>query len=123
MKIGVLKEVKDNEKRVAITPPLIPKLKKLGYEIYVESNSGLGSNFHDKQYSDNGAKICTTEEVFECDIILNINKPSQELISKLSSAQIFISFYSPATNLEMLKISEKDRINIGKVNWGFCWVV
>ena len=50
MKIGVLKEVKANEKRVAITPSLIPKIKKLCYEIYVESNSGLGSNFHDKQY-------------------------------------------------------------------------
>ena len=71
MKIGVLKEVKVNEKRVAITPSLIPKITKLGHEIYIESNSGLGSNFHDKQYSDNGAKICTKEEVFECDIILN----------------------------------------------------
>ena len=91
MKIGVLKEVKENEKRVAITPSLIPKIKKLGYEIYVESNSGLGSNFHDKQYIDNGAVICAKEEVFECDIILNINKPSQELISKLSAAQTFIS--------------------------------
>ena len=123
MKIGVLKEVKVNEKRVAITPSLIPKITKLGHEIYIESNSGLGSNFHDKQYSDNGAKICTKEEVFECDIILNINKPSQELVSKLCSSQTFISFFSPATNLDMLKICEKDRINIGKVNWGFCWVV
>ena len=112
MKIGVLKEVKDNEKRVAITPTLIPKLKKLGYEIYVESNSGLGSNFHDKQYSDNGAVISTKEEVIECDIILNINKPSQELVSKLSSSQTFISFFSPATNLDMLKMCEKEKINI-----------
>ena len=112
MKIGVLKEVKDNEKRVAVTPSLIPKIKKLGYELYIESNSGLESNFHDFQYSDNGAVICTREKVFECDIILNINKPSQELISKLSSEQTFISFFSPATNPAMLKMCEKDKINI-----------
>ena len=112
MKIGVLKEVKDNEKRVAVTPSLIPKIKKLGYEIYVETNSGLRSNFHDKQYSDNGAIICTEEEVFECDIILNINKPSEELVSKLSSSQTFISFFSPATNPDMLKMCQKEKINI-----------
>ena len=82
MIIGSISEDLSLEKRVAITPSLIPKITKLGHEIYVESNSGLGSNFHDKQYSDNGAKICTKEEVFECDIILNINKPSQELVSK-----------------------------------------
>ena len=41
MKIGVLKEIKDNEKRVAITPGVIPKIKKLGYEILVERDSGI----------------------------------------------------------------------------------
>jgi len=47
MKIGVLKEIKDNEKRVAITPNVISKIKKLGYDILVENNLGLESNFYD----------------------------------------------------------------------------
>ena len=108
MKIGVLKEVKDNEKRVAITPSLIPKIKKLGYEIYVESNSGLGSNFHDRQYN-NGAVICTKEEVFECDIIL-LTSINPLIVSKLSSAQTFISFFSPATNPWLLKCAKKTKL-------------
>ena len=57
--------------------------------------------FMTNSMSDNGATICTVDEVLECDIILNINKPSQELVSKLSSSQTFISFFSPATNPDM----------------------
>ena len=45
MKIGVLKENKPNEKRVAITPASISKIKKLGYDVYIEKDAGLSSNF------------------------------------------------------------------------------
>ena len=47
MKIGVLKENKPNEKRVALTPSAVTKIKKLGYEICIESNAGALSNFFD----------------------------------------------------------------------------
>ena len=45
MKIGVLKENKSNEKRVALTPSAVTKIKKLGYDISIERDAGSLSNF------------------------------------------------------------------------------
>ena len=80
MKIGVLKENKLNEKRVALTPSAVTKIKKLGYDIHVECDAGSSSNFIDSAYEGAGAVITSTEEIFKCDIILKINKPTREEI-------------------------------------------
>ncbi len=45
MKIGVLKENKPNEKRVALTPSVVTKIKKLGYEVSIQNDAGVSSNF------------------------------------------------------------------------------
>ena len=112
MKIGVLKEIKDNEKRVAITPNVVSKIKKLGYDVLVENNLGSESNFYDDQYIDNGAEVVTKDEVYKCDLLLKINKPSKEEVSQLSGSQTFISFFSPAINSDLLELCKKDKINI-----------
>ena len=112
MKIGVLKEDKPNEKRVALTPSTVSKIRKLGYDISIESNAGLLSNFFNNAYEEAGARISSNEDIFKCDIILKINKPTLEEIEKLSSNQSLISFFSPATNSESLQMCSKDNINI-----------
>jgi NAD(P) transhydrogenase subunit alpha len=112
MKIGVLKEIKDNEKRVAITPNVVSKIKKLGYDVLVENNLGSESNFYDDQYIDNGAEVVTKDEVYKCDLLLKINKPSKEEVSQLSGSQTLISFFSPAINSDLLELCKKDKINI-----------
>ncbi len=78
MKIGVLKEIKDNEKRVAVTPGVISKIKKLGYEIFVEHDSGIQASFYNEQYVESGAEISSKEEIYKCDLLLKINKPTHD---------------------------------------------
>ena len=112
MKIGVLKEIKDNEKRVAITPNVVSKIKKLGYDILVESDLGLKSNFYNSQYIDNGAEVVSKDEVYKCDLILKINKPSEDEVLQLSGSQTLVSFFSPALNTNLLEVCKKDKINI-----------
>mgnify|MGYP003327520307 CR=1 FL=1 len=112
MKIGVLTEIKDNEKRVAITPNVVTKIKKLGYDILVENDLGLKSNFYNSQYIDNGAEVVSKDEVYKCDLILKINKPSEDEVSQLSGSQTLVSFFSPALNTNLLEICKKDKINI-----------
>lgn len=112
MKIGVLKEIKDNEKRVAITPNIVTKIKKLGYDILVENDLGLKSNFYNSQYIDNGAEVVSKDEVYKCDLILKINKPSEDEVSQLSGSQTLVSFFSPALNTNLLEVCKKDKINI-----------
>jgi NAD(P) transhydrogenase subunit alpha len=112
MKIGVLKEIKDNEKRVAITPNVVSKIKKLGYDVLVENNLGSESNFYDEQYTDNGAEVVTKDEVYKCNLVLKINKPTKEEVSQLSGSQTLVSFFSPAINSDLLELCKKDKINI-----------
>ena len=112
MKIGVLKENKPNEKRVALTPSAVTKIKKLGYEVSIETDAGALSNFFDRAYEEVGAKISSVNDIFKCDLLLKINKPTHDEIQKLSSNQSLISFFSPATNTESLQLCSKDKLNI-----------
>ena len=112
MKIGVLKENRTNEKRVALTPSTINKIKKLGHDVCIEDNAGALSNFYNSSYEEAGAKILDQKDIFQCDILLKINKPDADEISKLNSNQTLISFFSPATNTEFLKMCSKDSLNI-----------
>ena len=110
MRIGVLKEIKDNERRVAITPNIVPKIKNLGYEVYVEKDSGSESSLFDREYIEYGAKICSRDEVYKCDLLVKINKPTSDEASQLSNSQTLISFFSPALNSELLELCKKDKI-------------
>ena len=58
MIIGIPKDTKEFESRVAITPDSIKKLVKSGYEIWIQSEAGKDASFSDQVYIDAGAKIC-----------------------------------------------------------------
>ena len=76
MKIGVLKEIKDNEYRVSLTPEGAKKLKKAGAKIFVEKGAGLGSGFSDAEYKKAGTKISGVKQILkECELILKIKEP------------------------------------------------
>ena len=112
MDIGVLKESNQNEKRVAITPKIVSKIKKLGYNVKVEKGLGLDANFYDNEYEEAGAELSDSSSVWKSDIILKINKPNQEDTKNLIDKQTLISFFSPAVNQDLLKTCAKDKINI-----------
>lgn len=62
MKIGVPKEIKNSENRVAMTPAGVVTLTNAGHEVYVEAGAGLGSGFTDEAYTDEGAVVVSTAE-------------------------------------------------------------
>ena len=63
MKIGVPKEIKNNENRVGMTPAGVFELINSGHIVYVQENAGFGSGFTDADYKDVGAEILSTIEV------------------------------------------------------------
>ena len=77
MKIGVLKEIKNNENRVALTPMGAFMLTELGHDVFVETNAGLGSGFTNMEYIDAGARILeTAKEVWEgVELALKVKEP------------------------------------------------
>ena len=65
MIIGVPKEIKNNENRVAVTPAGASEFVKHGHTVYVQKTAGLGSGFTDEQYTQGGATLLDTiEEVY-----------------------------------------------------------
>ncbi len=77
MRIGVPKEIKNNENRVAITPAGVATLTAAGHEVYVESGAGTGSGFSDESYAGTGANILpAAAEVWSiADMILKVKEP------------------------------------------------
>ena len=63
MEIGVLKEIKQQEKRVSITPKIVSKIKKLGHTVRAENGLVLDANFYDSQYLDAGAEVTDSNSV------------------------------------------------------------
>src|SRR5688500_6721725 len=76
MRIGVAKEIKPQEYRVALTPAGARELVQRGHEVVVEAGAGAGSQFPDEQYTANGARIASVEEVWEsADLLLKVKEP------------------------------------------------
>ena len=76
MKIGVPKEIKNNENRVAITPAGVWTLKSAGHEVYIETSAGLGSAFTDEEYIEAGATIvATAAEAWDAEMVMKVKEP------------------------------------------------
>ena len=77
MIIGVPKEIKNNENRVAVTPAGVSEMKKHGHVVYVQATAGLGSGFSDEEYTAAGAQVLATiEEVYAiAEMIIKVKEP------------------------------------------------
>jgi alanine dehydrogenase len=90
--IGIPKETSFQENRVALVPDAVGLLVANGHDVVVETNAGKAANFHDKDYSDAGAKIAySTEEVYKADMILKVEPPSLEEIELMQQKQTLVS--------------------------------
>jgi hypothetical protein len=76
MLIGIPKEIKNNENRVALTPAGIHSLVQKGHQVLVETIAGLGSGFTDADYKAQGATIVTTAaEAWTADLVVKVKEP------------------------------------------------
>lgn len=76
MKIGIPKELKNNENRVAMSPAGVIHLVNHQHEVYIESGAGLGAGFTDEEYKAVGAKIVeTAEEAWDQDMVIKVKEP------------------------------------------------
>ena len=75
MKIGIVKEIKDRENRVALTPAGAKILSGAGHTIMVQEGAGIGSCFADAEYQQAGARIVSVTEAWQADIVLKVKEP------------------------------------------------
>lgn len=76
MLIGIPKEIKNNENRVALTPAGVHSLVSRGHRVLIETNAGLGSGFTDADYQKQGAEIVATAgEAWAAELVVKVKEP------------------------------------------------
>ncbi|EQC52105.1 alanine dehydrogenase [Bacteriovorax sp. DB6_IX] len=105
MKIGVPKEIKNNENRVGLVPGGVRQLVHDGHEVYVEKNAGIGIGIPDEQYINAGAKILPSlEDVFAtADMIIKVKEPQPREIALLKPHHILYTYLHLAADLPQTK--------------------
>lgn len=92
IKIGLPKEICNDEKRIMLRPEAVSILVNNGFEILLEAGAGVSAHLPDQEYSDAGAKIVySAEEAFKADIILRVSPPELEEIAYIKKGKTFIS--------------------------------
>ncbi|MDI6785805.1 MAG: alanine dehydrogenase [bacterium] len=103
MIIGIPKEIKDNEYRVAITPAGVQALVNKKCKVIIEKNAGVGSGFSDEEYLKEGATIVKTSEKLynESELILKVKKPLPKEYEMLKEGQVVFAFFHFASSKEL----------------------
>ena len=105
MIIGVPKEIKNNENRVAVTPSGVVELTKRGHEVYIQSTAGEGSGFLDQQYVDAGAKILSSiEETYQkAEMIIKVKEPIEPEYKLCKKDQLIFTYFHFASHEPLTK--------------------
>ncbi|MEE8419795.1 MAG: Re/Si-specific NAD(P)(+) transhydrogenase subunit alpha [Dehalococcoidales bacterium] len=111
MKIGVPKEIVPGERRVALAPDMVGKLKEAGADVLVEAGAGSEAYLNDGVYKDAGATLVSgAEELFkQSDVILKLQQPvkndalGKEELDMMKEGAVLITFLQPLVNHELVK--------------------
>ena len=105
MIIGVPKEIKNNENRVALTPAGAMELVRRGHEVYVQSTAGVNSGFKDEDYVKQGAKILPTiEDVYAiAEMIVKVKEPIAPEYKLVRKGQLVFTYFHFASSEPLTK--------------------
>ena len=103
MKVGIPKEIKNNENRVGMTPAGVAELARRGHEVSVQHTAGEGSGFADDDYVKAGARILPTIEAVyrECDMIVKVKEPIAQEYGLVRSGQLLFTYFHFACEKEL----------------------
>jgi NAD(P) transhydrogenase subunit alpha len=95
MKFAVVKETGPAERRVALVPDAVAKLRSAGHEILVQTGAGAGAFLPDESYSEAGASVVSADQLGSADAILMVGQPDGAQISRLRSGQALLGMLAP----------------------------
>lgn len=105
MKIGLPKEIKDNEYRVGLTPAGVQALTHAGHDVYVQKTAGEGSGFKDEQYVKAGGQLLdTADDVWQTgDMIVKVKEPVAPEYPRMRENQLLFTYLHLAPEIELTK--------------------
>jgi alanine dehydrogenase len=93
MKIGVPREIKEKENRVALTPTGAKALAEAGHTVLVQTGAGEGSGFTDEDYARAGAKLVTAQSAWAAELVLKVKEPLESEYEHLRDQIVFTYFH------------------------------
>ena len=111
MKVGVPKEIKNNECRVGMTPAGVAELVKRGHTVFVQNTAGIGSGFADEMYAEAGAVILPDmESVYrEAEMIVKVKEPIEPEYPLVREGQVVFTYFHFACDRELTEAMMKSR--------------
>lgn len=103
MKVVVVNEVREHERRVALVPELVGRLTGAGLEVVVESGAGRAARFPDSAYEDAGARIASTDVLDGADVVLSVQPLEPSRMAQLSSGAMTVSFLPATQELDVVR--------------------
>ena len=103
MRVSVPKETADGERRVAIVPEVVARLKPRGIEVAVERGAGEAALLPDSVFEEAGATIVSADEAWGGDVVVKVAVPSTEEIGRLKRGAVYIGFLAPLTSPETVQ--------------------
>ena len=112
MKIGIPKEISENERRVAIIPKMVTRLINDGHEILIEAAAGEGSYFPDTEYEQAGAAIVKDSQLLYSgsDVIFKVQPPQIQEVEMMNTGSIYLGFLAPMANLKVVEMMHEKKI-------------
>jgi H+-translocating NAD(P) transhydrogenase subunit alpha len=96
MKVGVARETASGERRVALVPEALGRVRTAGIDVLVEAGAGAGSLLPDAAYAEAGATVVSTDELYrDADVVLRVQKPTGAEVARLRSGQAVIGLLQP----------------------------
>lgn len=113
MIVGVPSETKSGERRVALIPDSVSRLKASGLEVQVQRGAGVPAGFLDTAYEEAGATVvATAEDLYnKADLIVKVSRPSKSELSLLHEGQSLVAFLSPLGDPEYVQLLASHKIS------------
>ncbi len=102
MKLGIVRETRPEERRVAASPNSVARWVKGGWEVVVEKGAGDSASYPDAQYQEAGATLVDRVDAWSADIVLKLRPPLEAEIDQLREGATLISYIFPAENPELV---------------------
>jgi NAD(P) transhydrogenase subunit alpha len=101
MKVAVIKEADPSERRVALVPEAVQKLRAAGLDVLIETGAGARAWMTDDSYGEAGASVVSHQEALGADVLLMVGKPGKDLVAGLRPGQAVIGLLAPLTDAEL----------------------
>lgn len=103
MKIGIARETAPNERRVALVPEVMGRLRSSGAELLVERGAGAGASLPDEAYANAGASVVSTDELYAgADVVVRVQRPTDEEIGRFRQGMAVMGFLQPLVDPELM---------------------